>query len=164
MVNLKRQFLFLRKLEKPIHEKCGIVAVWDRGGQAVFQARKALAAIQHRGQESAGITVYKKSKGLITHKGMGLVAHVLTDDVVKRYGSAKSAIAHNRYSTTGNSSLVNAHPVFFKKKPYAISIGHNGNIPDTSEMFNQLKKKPKATSDTALLAALLLENRDKYSS
>ncbi len=141
-----------------------MVAVWDSAGQAVFQARKALAAIQHRGQESAGITIYKKTKGLVTVKGMGLVAHVLTDDVVKKLGSAKCAIAHNRYSTTGKSSLVNAHPVYFKNKKYAISIGHNGNIPDVSSLLSSLKKKPKASSDTALLAALLLQNRERYSS
>ncbi len=154
-----------RRIEKDsLQEKCGVVAVWDNSGQAVFIARKAIAAIQHRGQESAGITIYKKAKGLVTYKGMGLVAHVLTDDIVKKLGVAKAAIAHNRYSTTGKSSLVNAHPIYFKNKKYALSIGHNGNIPDVSYLLSQLKKKPKETNDTALLAALLLQNREKYGS
>lgn len=162
MAHKKRPIITPELLKKPIGEKCGVVAVWDRKGLAVPAARKALAAIQHRGQESAGVTVYKKKKGLLTYKGMGLVAHVLTDDVVKKLGKANAAIAHNRYSTTGKSSIINAHPVYFKNRKYAVSIGHNGNIPDVSMLLGQLKKKPKATNDTALLAALLLQNRGKY--
>lgn len=156
--------IYDRHYKKPINEKCGVVAVWDRQKDAPLLAERAILALQHRGQESAGITVHKKTKGLVTHKKMGLINEVLTDKVMKKLGRAKSAIAQNRYSTTGDSSSVNCQPFTYKNRKYAISIGHNGNIPDLSFLNNSIIKKPKATSDTALIATLLLQNRKNYNS
>jgi amidophosphoribosyltransferase len=149
-------------LSKPISEKCGVVLLWDGKKEAPLLARKALSALQHRGQESAGITVYKNKKGLITYKSMGLISNVLTDAIVRKCGKAYTAIAQNRYSTTGESTTINCQPVVQKFKSYAISIGHNGNIPDLGYLNTHVIKKTKATSDTALIAALLIQNRSKY--
>lgn len=149
---------------KAIHEKCGIAAVWDNDRNAPLLVRRVLLALQHRGQESAGITVYKKTKGLITYKNMGQITNVITDSVIKKFGKAKYAIAQNRYSTSGKSSVTNCQPFTQKNKGYAISIGHNGNIPDVEYLNTHVIKKLKASSDTALLTAFLLQNRPQYTS
>lgn len=176
--------------DKGIGEKCGVAAVWTRSNQAPQIARRASVALQHRGQESSGIALFDKDplrshsknsvalarrtlpspdgerkKGFIkVHTGMGLIARVLTDDILGSLGPSYAAIAHNRYSTSGGSSLMNAHPISHKFKTYRIAIAHNGNIPDLTWLKSQIKNHPTAETDTALIAALLVEKRPQYSS
>lgn len=158
-------------------EKCGVAAVWTKSLNAPQLVRKASIALQHRGQESAGIAVYSEPNGLRkkfklfkgngyikVHIGMGMIARVLTDDIIKSLGPSHVAIAHNRYSTTGGSSLMNAHPVSAKSKNYKIAVAHNGNVPDTTYLKQNVKNHPSADSDTALIAALLVEKRKNYKS
>jgi amidophosphoribosyltransferase len=158
-------------------EKCGVAAVWTRSLSAPNLVRKASIALQHRGQESAGIAVYSEPKGfrkrfkvfgsngyIKVHIGMGMIARVLTDDIIKSLGPSHIAIAHNRYSTTGGSSLMNAHPISAKSKNYKIAVAHNGNVPDTTWLKQNVKNHPSADSDTALIAALLVEKRRNYKS
>lgn len=150
--------------DKGIGEKCGVVAVWTRSNQAPQIARRASVALQHRGQESSGIALFDSKDFIKVHTGMGLIARVLTDDILNSLGPSYATIAHNRYSTSGGSSLMNAHPISHKFKTYRIAIAHNGNIPDLTWLNSQVKNHPSADTDTALIAALLVEKRPKYSS
>lgn len=146
-----------------LKEKCGVVAIWDSNNNAPFLARLALAALQHRGLESAGISIYTPKNKIVTYKGMGLVPHVLTDSVIQNLGNSKSAIGQNRYGTSGESSFANAQPIDVSKGKYQITLGHNGNVPDVSKMQKKLGKSyKKITSDTTLMAELLLKERPLY--
>jgi amidophosphoribosyltransferase len=145
-----------------LKEKCGVVAVWDKNNNAPFLTRLALAALQHRGLESAGLAVYTPKNKIEYYKGMGLVPLVLTDDVLKKLGSSKIATAQNRYGTSGESSLNNAQPIVIGKGKYQISVGHNGNLPDISNIKKLLKTKEEITSDTVAMTQLLIQERSKH--
>src|SRR5690242_8864894 len=99
------------KLLPEIKEKCGVVGVWTADTYAPYIARRALAALQHRGQESAGLSVLNANGKISTYKKMGLVPHVLTENVVKKLGNGHTAIAQNRYATFGKSHTDNAQPI-----------------------------------------------------
>src|SRR5579863_3538640 len=91
-----------------LHEECGVVAIHghpDAGRQAYL----GLYALQHRGQESAGIAT-ADGQHLANIKGMGLVSEIFTDDVLQKL-PGRMAIGHTRYSTTGDSALLNAQPI-----------------------------------------------------
>ena len=82
-------------------EECGVIAVV--GDNAAVRARRGLGALQHRGQESAGIGAFDASTGLLVpHADMGLVPHVLTDEVIDRMSDSRSVIGHVRYGTSSN--------------------------------------------------------------
>lgn len=163
---MKADFIAKLKKEKShsFHEKCGVVGVYSENNLAPSLAKRALSSLQHRGQESAGITIWKGKNKFKTHLGMGLIPHVLNAEVIKKLGKSTRAIAHNRYSTSGSSHLLNAQPITLKKGKYSISIAHNGNIPDLKLIKKQLHEKPEATSDTAYVAAYLLQERPCYAS
>src|SRR3989344_4900678 len=163
--------------KKDFGEKCGVCAVFTKSLFAPQLVRRASLALQHRGPESAGIAIYSEpsklkkrlklfgSNGFIkAHIGMGLVSKVLSDELIRSLGPSHSVISHNRYSTTGGSSLMNAQPISSKSKTYRIAIAHNGNIPDITFLKSQVKHHPQADSDTALMAAYLAEQRPKYKS
>lgn len=145
-----------------LKEKCGIVAIWDSNNNAPFLSRLALAALQHRGLESAGISIYTPTNKIVTYKGMGLVPHILTDTVISQLGKSKSVIGQNRYGTSGESSLANAQPIDIKNGKFQIAIGHNGNLPDISNLQKLLGKHEKETSDTYLMAKLLVRERKLF--
>jgi amidophosphoribosyltransferase len=145
-----------------LKEKCGVVAVWDGNNNAPYLTRLALAALQHRGLESAGISVLDSQNKITTHKGMGLVPHVINDAALIKLGKNKIAIGQNRYGTSGDSSLANAQPINLKKGKYNIALGHNGNIPDISNLINLLGGKEKITSDTIAMSKVLLKKRPLY--
>ncbi len=146
-------------------EKCGVIAVWTDDEMASYYGRKGLSALQHRGQESAGISVFTVEKKIETYKGMGLVPNVLTSEILHRLGNSKVAIGQNRYSTTGSSDLHNAQPITIKKGKFQLSIGHNGNIPDCGYLGEKIvdKMEEGEISDTHLVAKLLLTERPIYS-
>ena len=152
-------------LEEQLGEKCGVIGVWCAEKIAPYYIRKGLSTLQHRGQESAGISIYTPKDKIQTFKGMGLIPNVLTAEIIHQLGESKAAIGHNRYSTTGSSSACNAQPITLKKGEFQISIGHNGNIPECEHLLKQLEEKPEeeCSSDTYLVAQLLLQERPKYS-
>lgn len=156
-------YLSQQDYEPPIQEHCGVVAIWTVKDCAAQSARSALSALQHRGQESAGMTTYNKDGTLTTHTGMGLVLQVLSDKV----GSIPShaVIAHNRYSTTGASIEGNAQPFTLSDGQYTLSIGHNGNLinVDLDSLRKLLQTKSRGSSDTAYLTAYLLQERRQHS-
>src|SRR5579872_1849681 len=145
-------------------EKCGVVGVWTTDDYAPYIARRALAALQHRGQESAGLSVLNLNGKITTYKKMGLVPHVLTETVLKNLGQGHSAIGQNRYATFGHSHIGNAQPIAMLNGKYQLSLGHNGNIPNVSNIKAQLSGKFAAAGDTELMTALLHKKRKEYTS
>ncbi len=107
-------------------EYCGIVGVY--GSPAASElAYMGLYALQHRGQESAGI-VSSNGENVFRHVGMGLVADVFPDHSVLKKLKGHIAIGHNRYSTTGSSQLLNSQPLLVNCKDGPLAIAHNGNL------------------------------------
>ena len=108
-----------------IKEKCGVCGIWGAPDAAV-RAYHGLYALQHRGQESAGIAV-SDGRTLDAHVGMGLVAEVFNGRILEQLGG-KAAIGHNRYSTTGSSRSCNAQPLLQEFSGGQVAIAHNGNL------------------------------------
>ncbi len=144
---------------------CGIVGIYSRKPEITTEiAYCALFALQHRGQESAGIAISDSEK-IRVYKGMGLITRVLTPKVLKKLGSGNIAIGHVRYSTTGESKLENAQPLLVRSKVGSIAVAHNGNLVNYWDLRNALESEGRAfltDSDTEiiaqLLSAILLEN------
>src|SRR3989344_8141449 len=108
-----------------LKEKCGVVGIWTASNRASQFAKQSLLALQHRGHESAGISILNGKKEIVTHKAMGMIAHVITDEIIKNLGKSKLAIAQTRYGTAGTSSFDNAQPIVVKNGKYQVSLGHN---------------------------------------
>jgi amidophosphoribosyltransferase len=118
-----------------------------------------LFALQHRGQESAGIAVTDGSR-LVVHKDMGLVSQVFEEDTLQSL-AGRLAIGHVRYSTTGSSEMRNAQPFARTRDGSFIALAHNGNLVNTDELRTTLVKNGhvfESTSDTEVIAALLAEH------
>src|SRR5207244_4531082 len=140
---------------------CGVVGVAlppGSGTEAAAVASTGLFALQHRGQESAGLAVSDGAE-IFLYKDLGMVAQVLDE---RRLPSLRGrlAIAHCRYSTTGSTVWENAQPTFRLGPRRAIAIGHNGNLVNTRELLGQLRggrARLPASTDTELLTARLAD-------
>jgi amidophosphoribosyltransferase len=134
---------------------CGVVGVVAGGGDAASLASLALFALQHRGQESAGVAVSDGDQ-ILVYKDLGLVAQVLDERRIPRF-RGELAIAHCRYSTTGSTRWENAQPTFRHGPRRAVAVGHNGNLVNTRRLLELLPAGAGmvGTSDTELLTALL---------
>ncbi len=133
-------------------EACGVFGVYAPGQHAARLAYFGLFALQHRGQESAGIAV-SDGRTVTVYKELGLVAQVF--DERKLAGlPGHIAIGHTRYSTTGSPVWENAQPTYRQVDSTAIALGHNGNLTNTSELAARLGATG-ATSDTELMAEAL---------
>src|SRR3989442_8414439 len=104
------------------HEECGVVGVYGHPDAATL-AYLGLYALQHRGQESAGI-VASDGEALISHRGMGHVAEIFSQDILERL-KGRLAIGHNRYSTSGSTVLQNCQPLVVEWAPGALPLPHN---------------------------------------
>ena len=114
-----------------LHEECGVIGVYlNERIDAANYVYYGLYALQHRGQESAGITVNKEGK-LESTKGMGLVSDVFNEHNLKSL-TGNIAIGHVRYSTTGDKDLSNCQPLVAKYKHGSIALAHNGNLTNSS--------------------------------
>lgn len=121
-----------------LHEECGVVGVCTDNPQIASQLiYYGLFALQHRGQESAGIAIRTGNK-IEYHKDMGLVQDVLSHDVVNKF-SGNIAIGHVRYSTTGDSEKQNAQPLVVRYKEGSIALAHNGNLVNADSMRSILE-------------------------
>ncbi len=140
---------------------CGVFGVVVPGGEATDAASIAalgLFALQHRGQESAGLAV-SDGEQLMLYKDLGMISSVLDE---RRLPSLRGqlAIAHCRYSTTGSTIWENAQPTYRLGPRRALAIGHNGNLINTRELLGQLRggrNRLPASTDTELLTALLAD-------
>ncbi len=142
-----------------MHEECGVVGVsFSNDAPAALSIYYALYALQHRGQESAGITVHDGTQ-VRTLKGMGLVPDVFNrGDIQKLIGHA--GIGHVRYSTTGGSKIENCQPLLVSFKSGTIAIAHNGNLVNSKELRDELEKEGRiflSDSDTEVIAHLLVK-------
>ena len=139
-------------------ESCGLFGIYQHP-EAAKLTYFGLYALQHRGQESAGISVFRDN-GIVSHKGMGLVSDVFSMDQLKQLGGG-SAIGHVRYSTTGSSILTNAQPfvVYHKKKSYAVAL--NGNLVNAHTLKNELESSGsifQTTMDTEIFLHLFVKS------
>ena len=136
----------------------GVVLPAGREAEAAQVAALGLFALQHRGQESAGLAV-SDGRELMLYKDLGMIASVLDE---RRLPSLRGnlAIAHCRYSTTGSTIWENAQPTFRLGPRRAVAVGHNGNLVNTRELLGQLhggRSRLPASTDTELLTALLAD-------
>ncbi len=145
-------------------DACGVFGVWAPGEEVAKLTYFGLYALQHRGQESAGMAV-SNGERIMVFKDMGLVSQVFNESTLNSL-SGHLAVGHCRYSTTGASTWSNAQPTFRGTPDYGIALAHNGNLTNTDELQEWLetsaeapevprKDKMDSTSDTALVTALL---------
>ncbi|MBB6218834.1 amidophosphoribosyltransferase [Anaerosolibacter carboniphilus] len=121
-----------------LKEECGVIGIYGPEIENISQlAYFGLHALQHRGQESAGIAVNKDGK-ITYYKEMGLVQEVFSDTVIQRL-QGDIAIGHVRYSTTGESFVTNAQPLVVHYKGGAIALGHNGNLVNANQIREELE-------------------------
>ena len=156
--------------EKGPQDACGVFGVWAPGEEVAKLTYFGLYALQHRGQESAGIAVSDGSH-IVVYKDMGLVSQVFTEASLESLRGHVS-IGHTRYSTTGASVWENAQPTFRSTATGHLALGHNGNITNTHELVRRLTEMSRSsgelpfdapinmTSDTDVLTALIAAHPD----
>lgn len=115
-------------------EYCGLFGVWG-SDHAADETYLGLYALQHRGQESAGMAAVS-GKRIVHHRGMGLVSQLFPEEVLRRLRS-RAVIGHTRYSTTGSSDLSNAQPLVAEAATTPIAMAHNGNLVNSRELRKQ---------------------------
>lgn len=134
-----------------LHEECGVFGIWsDENADVASDIYYGLVALQHRGQESAGIVVCD-TKGplgnVCIHKGMGLVSEIFDKNVMASL-RGNIGIGHVRYSTTGASMIENAQPVFLNYLKGTLALAHNGNITNAEEIREELTRQGATFSGT----------------
>ncbi|MDD2858285.1 MAG: amidophosphoribosyltransferase [Candidatus Nanopelagicales bacterium] len=156
--------------EKGPQDACGVFGVWAPGDEVAKLTYFGLYALQHRGQESAGIAV-SDGGNIVVYKDMGLVSQVFTEASLESL-HGHVAIGHTRYSTTGASVWENAQPTFRSTATGHIALGHNGNITNTPELRVRLRELStksgelplggniEMTSDTDVLTSLIASHPD----
>lgn len=143
--------------EKP-REECGVFGIHGHPDAATLTFF-GLYALQHRGQESAGIAVANEGN-IDTHKGMGLVNEVFRGEELKKL-KGTSAVGHVRYSTTGSSNIANAQPFVARHKKLTYALAHNGNIVNAFEIKSELENDGsifQTTMDTEVAIHLFIKN------
>ena len=145
-------------MEHEIHEECGVFGIFAPAVQNVASTTYyALFALQHRGQESAGIVV--NNDGVFSsYKDVGLVNDVFTPDVLNKLGYGNMAIGHVRYGTTGTSGRENAQPIVVNHLKGNMALAHNGNLINATELRAELESEGcffHNTSDTEVIAYVI---------
>ena len=137
-----------------LREECGIMAVYAHP-DAARMTYWGLYSLQHRGQESAGIAT-ADGQTINDMKGMGLVSEIFTDEVLAKLPGTM-AIGHTRYSTTGDSALLNAQPISVDSTKGLIAIAHNGNLVNLGNSRERLERDGavfQTTSDTEIIVSM----------
>ncbi len=125
-------------LSDKLNEECGVFGVYSKSIKDISRmVYFGLIALQHRGQESAGIAAYKEGK-IQYYKEMGLARDIFNDKILDRLDGS-IAIGHVRYSTTGESYLTNAQPLVVKYKGGSIALAHNGNLVNAAKIRDELE-------------------------
>ncbi|MHB0977600.1 MAG: amidophosphoribosyltransferase [Candidatus Aquicultorales bacterium] len=141
------------------HDECGVFGVYAPGEDVARLTFFGLYALQHRGQESAGIAV-SDGESILVYKDMGLVPQVFSERTIASL-TGRAAIGHVRYSTTGSTRWENAQPVHKDCGGRSIVLAHNGNLVNTQEIREELKAKGvpfSSTSDSEVMASLIAVN------
>jgi amidophosphoribosyltransferase len=143
-----------------LKEYCGVVAVHNHA-EASTLAYLGLHQLQHRGQESAGIVASDGGR-MHVHKAMGQVADIFTEEVLAKL-PGNLAIAHTRYSTTGDSAVLNAQPIMVDCNKGMIAVAHNGNLVNAWEIRARLEAHGsifQTTSDTEVIVHLIAQSKE----
>lgn len=155
--------------DKP-HEECGVFGILDTTGENVANTiYYGLCALQHRGQESAGIAICNTEGplgNLVCHKNMGLVNEVFSSDILSEL-TGNIGIGHVRYSTTGESTIKNAQPIAINYFKGTLALVHNGNITNMDEFKNSLQENGAifhSTTDSEIITYQIALERTKTNS
>lgn len=149
-------------LDRMIHDKCGVFGIFN-SSKAANLTYFGLYALQHRGQESAGIATAHNSK-IALHKGMGEVSEVFSGHETIDKLKGKIAIGHTRYSTTGASSIINIQPFIITNRERPLALAHNGNLTNSLELRQKLDSAGsifQTTSDTEIILHLVARSKKK---
>jgi len=145
-----------------LHEECGVFGAWSAEkrelGEMVYYG---LTALQHRGQESAGIAI-NEDRIIRYHKDVGLVHEAIRKDDLQKLGEGQIAVGHVRYSTTGESSIINAQPMVVKHIKGQLALCHNGNLTNAALLRRELEMQGcifQTTSDTEVISYIMTRNR-----
>src|SRR5215470_1569081 len=146
-------------LDDHFHDHCGVVGVFGHA-EAAKLVYLGLYALQHRGQESAGI-VSSTGNDLHIHRAMGEVEEIFSPSVLARLPGS-SAIGHTRYSTAGDKALLNAQPIMVDCSKGKIAVGHNGNLTNAAEWRRKLEHRGsifQSNSDTEVIVHLIARSQ-----
>ena len=144
------------------HEECGVIGVFAPNEDVARMTFFGLYALQHRGQEAAGMAV-ADGHTMSIHKGVGLVSQVFTSAVMDKL-NGHYAIGHTRYSTTGSSSERNAQPFMIETMHGPLALAHNGNLVNSAELRDELMQQGvglSSSSDTEVMTMMLARNGGK---
>ncbi len=145
-----------------MHESCGVFGVYAPGEDVARLTFFALFALQHRGQESAGIAT-TNGKNLHVYAKMGLVSQVFDEEALGQL-TGNIAIGHTRYSTRGSSRVINAQPILVGSGSNTIAVAHNGNIVNAEHLRQELADQGytfRTSTDTEVIANLILSSTKK---
>lgn len=149
-------------MDRGIHEECGVFGIWSpvRADLAPL-ARFGLYALQHRGQESAGIAL--NDDGVFRAcRGVGLVNEVLSSEKLEALGQGNIAVAHVRYATTGADNLRNVQPLIINHHKGSMALAHNGNLTNAFELRTALEQRGSifhTTTDSEVIAYVIVGQR-----
>lgn len=161
MEGLDPSFEALEQDFKGPQDACGVFGIWAPGQDVSRLTYFGLYALQHRGQQSAGIAT-SDGDSIMVYKDMGLVSQVFDDQAIQAL-QGKMAVGHVRYSTTGASVWQNAQPTLGPTQFGTLALAHNGNLTNTKQLAEKLSQMPNlggeywkgATTDTSVITALL---------
>ena len=145
-----------------MHESCGVFGIYAPGVDVARITFFGLFALQHRGQESAGIAT-ADGKKIYLHTSMGLVSQAFTEDELAQL-HGHIAIGHTRYSTTGSSRACNAQPMLLEANSNTIALAHNGNIVNAKFLQEELSQQGftfAATTDSEIIANLIISSTER---
>jgi amidophosphoribosyltransferase len=141
-------------------EECGVVAIHGHP-EAATLAYLGVHALQHRGQESAGVAAADGER-ISLHKAMGLVGDIFNEEVLAKLPGSL-AIGHTRYSTTGDSALLNAQPIRVECNKGSIALAHNGNLVNAADIRKRFERQGsifQTTSDSEIIVHLIAQSRE----
>ena len=145
-----------------LHEECGVFGVFaPQRGDVASLAYYGLYALQHRGQESAGIAV--NDRGLFTlRRGVGLAGEVFSPEKLRELGEGTMAVGHVRYATTGSDAALNAQPLVINHHKGAMALAHNGNLTNSLPLRRRLEERGSifhTTTDSEVIAYQIVQER-----
>ncbi len=143
---------FAQRPDKP-EEACGVFGIYAPGEDVAKLTYFGLYALQHRGQESAGIATFEGER-VYLYKDMGLVSQVFNESILNELPGTM-AVGHTRYSTTGSSRIANAQPAVVETRIGKVALAHNGNLVNTNQLREHLLKQNcsfETTTDSEMIA------------
>ena len=145
-----------------IHEECGVFGVMAPENTNVAAITYyGLYALQHRGQESCGIVVNDDGV-FVSHKDLGLVSEVFSEDLLSHFNAGRMAVGHVRYGTTGATNRNNCQPIEVNHQKGKMALAHNGNLSNAAALRNALELSGAifhTTSDTETIAYIITKER-----